>query len=161
SDAIFVHDPQTGAVLDVNRKACEIHGYSREELAAMGLSAITGKTDEFTQGKALEFIRKAAAGQPQCFEWQSVNRAGEPVWVEVALNGVTILGEDRVLANVRNIHQRKTAEEALRHANEELEVRVDERTAELQAANQELVRRTEELEGIFLALPDLYFRLSA
>ena len=31
-DAIFIHDWETGAVLDVNTRACEIYGYSHEEL---------------------------------------------------------------------------------------------------------------------------------
>src|SRR5690606_14290754 len=108
------------------------------------------------------------------FEWL-VRRGDENIWLEVSLNRVSILGEERVLANVRNIHQRKMAEAAIRRANEELEGRVAERTAALQAANlalsesvaeheaarEELTKRTDELEGIFQALPDLYFRVSA
>src|SRR6185312_9433923 len=67
------------------------------------------------------------------------------------------------------------AEAALRSANEDLERRVTERTAELAASNaalaqevarhaqakEELLARTRELEGIFQALPDLYFRIDA
>jgi PAS domain S-box-containing protein len=62
---------------------------------------------------------------------------------------------------------------ALRRTNEELEARVAERTLELAATNEALeeevaehegarealLQRTQELEGIFQALPDLYFRL--
>ena len=31
-DAVFVHDWDTGAVLDLNSKACEAYGYTREEM---------------------------------------------------------------------------------------------------------------------------------
>jgi PAS domain S-box-containing protein len=172
SDGIFVHDPVTGAVLDVNRQACEIHGLTFEELKEQGLDAISDPSDSSSRRRAIEYIQKAAAGEPQQFEWR-VEGKQRTVWVEVSLNRVSILGEDRVLANVRNIDKRKVAEEELRKANEELEARVAERTAELRAANEalsrsvaehelargELLRRTDELEGIFRTLPDLYFRL--
>ncbi|HST63154.1 MAG TPA: PAS domain S-box protein [Longimicrobium sp.] len=69
--------------------------------------------------------------------------------------------------------QRLRLADALR-ASEGLERAVDERTRELAAANdaleaevhqhraarEELLQRTRELEGVFRALPDLYFRLS-
>ncbi|MDR3682805.1 MAG: transporter substrate-binding domain-containing protein, partial [Geothrix sp.] len=32
NDAIFFHDPATGAILDVNQRAADLYGYSREEL---------------------------------------------------------------------------------------------------------------------------------
>jgi PAS domain-containing protein len=31
-DALLVHDAETGAILDVNPKACEVYGYNRDEL---------------------------------------------------------------------------------------------------------------------------------
>jgi len=32
SDAMFVHDIETGAILAANRKACELHGFTLEEM---------------------------------------------------------------------------------------------------------------------------------
>jgi signal transduction histidine kinase/ActR/RegA family two-component response regulator len=79
-----------------------------------------------------------------------------------------------VLANVRNISERKAAEQQLKRAYEEMERRVAERTEELAAANraleteiqdhrrarEQLHRHTAELEGLFLALPDVYMRVA-
>ncbi|HEX6068277.1 MAG TPA: PAS domain S-box protein, partial [Longimicrobiaceae bacterium] len=76
-------------------------------------------------------------------------------------------------ASVRDIAERKAAERALQRVNEQLEQRVAERTAELAASNaalavevaehqgarEELTARTQQLEAVFAALPDLYFRL--
>ena len=40
NDAIFVIDPSQNAILDANPKACDMLGYSREELLSTPLSAI-------------------------------------------------------------------------------------------------------------------------
>src|SRR5690606_35980758 len=53
-------------------------------------------------------------------------------------------GEDRVIASVRNVSERKAAEAALQRAYAELEQRVQERTVELAEANRKLAREIEE-----------------
>jgi PAS domain S-box-containing protein len=173
SDAIFVHDPVTGAVLDANHAACELHGCSLERLKELGVPGISDGSAPFTGEEARARIRAAAAGEPQRFEWLVRDAAGAPVWVEVALHAVSIRGEPRVLASARRIGDRKAAEDALKRLNDELEQRVEERTSELAQANlaleeevadrsraeEELLQRTSELEAVFRALPDLYFRL--
>jgi PAS domain S-box-containing protein len=175
SDAIFVHDVATGAILDANRKACELHGTTLEELKALGVPGISEGIPPFDAAHARQHIVRAAAGEPQLFEWRVKNRAGQRFWVEVSLHRVPILGEDRVLASVRNITERKAAEAALRAARDELEERVEERTAELADTNMaleeeigereraelELRQKTAEMEAVVRALPDLYLRLSA
>ncbi len=134
SDAVFVHDIETGAILDANRKACALHDCTLAELKALGIRGISSGTPPFDAEHAQAYVQRAAAGEPQRFEWQVRRRDGEPVWVEVDLHRVRILGEDRVLANVRNIKDRKAAEAALQRAHDELERRVEVRTAELALA---------------------------
>lgn len=57
------------------------------------------------------------------------------LWVE---NHVSRLPSGEVMAAFEDVTGRKRAEDALRHLNEELEIRVDERTAALSEANREL-----------------------
>jgi PAS domain S-box-containing protein len=116
SDAIFVHDPETGAIVDANRQACALHGRTLEQLKEEGLDAIGREVGPFTKQKALERIRLAAAGESLRFEWLVNAETNKPTWAEVSLNRVVIGGVERVLANVRDIHERKTTEQALREA---------------------------------------------
>jgi PAS domain S-box-containing protein len=170
---IWVHELETGAFLDVNQTACELYGWSVEEQKALGVEGISWGEPPYTVAEALQYVRRAIDGEPQRFEWKGRHRDGRPVWAEITLRRVTILGEERLLATARETSEWKAAEDALRRANEELEARVRERTAELaeanealeeevaehEAAQEALLERTQELEGVFHALPDLYFRL--
>ena len=73
----------------------------------------------FTPERALAHMRRAAAGEPVRFEWMTLHpRTGEEMWVEVSLQRVTIRGVDRLLALVRDIRDRKRAEQALRASEE-------------------------------------------
>src|SRR6266540_6562732 len=40
NDAILVVDPEADAILDVNRRACAMLGYTREELLSLRISAV-------------------------------------------------------------------------------------------------------------------------
>jgi PAS domain S-box-containing protein len=115
-DALFVHDPETGAVLDANLHACQIYGCSLDDLRERGLDIIGQASAPFSRERAMEYIRLAAAGEAQRFEWLVNGASGEPVWAEVSLNRISILGRNRVIANLRDIGERKRAEEAIRDA---------------------------------------------
>jgi PAS domain S-box-containing protein len=41
SDAIIIFDPDTEEVLHVNRKACELYGFSREEFIGIDLKKLS------------------------------------------------------------------------------------------------------------------------
>ena len=114
SEALFVHDPETGAVLDANRAACELHGVTLEQMKAGGVAEVSAGEAPFDGEHALQLIHRAAAGESPRFEWLGRHTDGSKVWVEVSLNRATILGAERVLASVRNITERKAKEEAER-----------------------------------------------
>ena len=136
SDAIYVHDIETGDVLDANRQACALHGRSLDDLKRLGIGGLSPGRAPYDDAHARAYVRRAAAGEPQRFEWIASHASGTETWVEVDLSRVHILGEDRVLASVRSIDERKKAEAALQRAYDELEQRVEERTAELAQAEQ-------------------------
>ena len=112
SDAIFLHDAATGAMLDVNQTALDMFGYSREELQNLPGDQLRAG-GAFSHLEAVRRIRQAAAGEPQVFEWQSKRKNGELFWTEVALRAADIGGKVCVLGVVRDISQRKRTERAL------------------------------------------------
>ena len=114
SDAILVHDSQTGTILDVNRKACELYGYERGQLLGRDVALLSAGHAPFTGDDALLWMRKAAAGQPQLFEWLAKDAGGRTFWVEVNLTRARVGGQERLLAAVRDVTDRQLAEQELR-----------------------------------------------
>ena len=121
SEAIFLHDPVTGRIVDVNDAATQIYGYSRDELLAMDVGGISASEPPYTQEIADERLRRALAGAPQSFEWRGRRRDGSLFWVEVHLRFAAIGGKDHVLAVVQDISERKAYEaEADRHLQKQV-----------------------------------------
>lgn len=149
-DAMWVHDIETGELLELNEAAVELYGYTAEEQKVRGLAGLTAADQGFTEERAWEYARRAAAGEPQRFEWMGYHKSGTPIWEEMRLTRINIGGKERLVAAARDISARKEAELAQRRANEELERRVAERTAALatevaeRTAAQEALRRQDE-----------------
>lgn len=118
-DAIFLHDADSGRVLDVNDTMLRMYGFrSREEFFERAPEDLFTVDGTHSPGEARRRIRAAVEQGPQVFEWLAKRADGERFWVEVSLRSSTIDGENRVLAVVRDIAARKRAEDAL-HVSEE------------------------------------------
>jgi PAS domain S-box-containing protein len=110
NDAIFIHDPGTGAILDVNRTMLELFGCTYEQALRLPVTEGSANEPPHSQPEAQAWIRKAMAEGPQLFEWRARRANGEIFWVEVNLKIARIGDERRVLAVVRDISERKKAE---------------------------------------------------
>ena len=96
NDAIFVHDIETGQIIDVNKKACEMYCYPKEEFLKLDVQAISLGENSYTQEDALRHIQKAAKGEPQLFEWMCKDKANRLFWVEVNLKRAILAGKYRM-----------------------------------------------------------------
>jgi PAS domain S-box-containing protein len=118
-DAIFIHDWDTGAIIDVNPKACASYGYTHDEMKRLTVSDISSNEHPYTQDEATRLIERAKSGEPVHFEWHRRNKDGSLHWDDVVLKTAVIAGERRVVAFTREITQRKLAEQALRASEEQ------------------------------------------
>ena len=105
NDAIFVHDAETDAILDVNRKVCEMFGYTSEEALRLIAEETNFGAEQYSKELVLQRIALAARGEPQLFEWQAKTKDGRPFWVEVNIRKATLNDRACVLA-VRTRHHR-------------------------------------------------------
>ncbi|MBU4356501.1 MAG: PAS domain S-box protein, partial [Proteobacteria bacterium] len=163
NDGIVVFDPATGHFLEANQKYLEMVGYDIKEAATLSLENVCSADSPYTIQDALELKRKALEEGPQLFEWPMENRGGRRFWIEINLTLTPLGGRDRLLAVIRDISERKQAEDIRRRAYEELERMVAERTAGLQSANARLRREIEErrrTEAIISLQRDLALTLS-
>ena len=111
TDAFFVLDDHS-TVVDVNRQACDSLGYSREELIGRHRSDFDVGFDE---ASAKSLRQRIAAGESVSFETRHRRKDGTSFPVEVRV-GQFEQGGRRFLCLVRDITERKSAEEALRRS---------------------------------------------
>lgn len=118
NESIFIHDANTGAVLDVNNAMQDLYGFSYEEALQMGPDDGSLGTSPYSAAEAAQWMAKAIAEGPQVFEWFARKKSGELFWVEVALRSANISGFRRILAVVRDITERKLASTLIEESEE-------------------------------------------
>jgi PAS domain S-box-containing protein len=123
TDAFFVLD-EDWTVLDVNRRACEVLGYSREELIGKHKSDFDVGLDD----TAIQRLKqRMVAGDALTFETCHRRKDGSSFPVEVRV-GQFEQGGRRFLCLVRDITERKRAEDELRASEERFRSVVDHAT---------------------------------
>jgi PAS domain S-box-containing protein len=117
NDALEVLDPNTLRFLDVNEKACRDLGYSREELLSMTVLDVDPSLDEAMR---IAFARQCREAGFVMFESEHHRKDGSAFPVEVSIKSLAVGGRNYNVCVVRDITERKVAEETLREREERL-----------------------------------------
>ena len=122
NDALFIIDIQSGLIIDVNQKTCDLTGYNHEELIKMEIAGLSVNIPPYTIENANQWISRANNGQPQLFDWHVKHKNGNLFWLEFNMLCSKIDGEKRIVCLARDITNRKQTEDSLRENEEKFRI---------------------------------------
>jgi PAS domain S-box-containing protein len=140
-EAIVMLDLDVGRFVDLNENAERLFGMSRAELLRVGPVEVSPpfQPDGRPSSEAAPAEReRALRHDSRRFEWIHRNSAGKEIPCEISLVRLPSSGRNLVRASIVDISERKHAVAEIQKLNAELELRVKERTAQLEAANRDL-----------------------
>jgi diguanylate cyclase (GGDEF)-like protein/PAS domain S-box-containing protein len=121
NDCILITNPVTGRFIEANRSCCEMFGYETGELTGQPVETLSSGIAPYTREAAIDLCRRAYRGEPQIFEWQCKTKNGFVFWTEVSLRLTAFGPTPAIIANVRDISERKEQQERFRQLAENID----------------------------------------
>jgi PAS domain S-box-containing protein len=115
NDGIFIHS-KDGKLLDVNQRACDMLGYSKEEL--LSVQTINLHPEELKKN-AKQAVKKLLTEGHVIFENQFIRADGTVIDVEIS-SGIIDTISGQIKGVVRDISERKKTEKIIREATQAL-----------------------------------------
>jgi len=150
TDSIMLHDLD-GNPIYMNRTTYMSRGYTLDELMNIKLQEFdVQEFNDQVENRMKDLQDKGEA----IFETANYRKDGSILPVEVHAQVIDFKGEKFILGVARDITERKKAEDELREYQEHLEELVNERTSELEKANEKLVKEINDRKLIEKALKE-------
>ncbi len=135
NDAIVVIDPSKDRILDCNDQACRMLQYDRQELLEIPISRV----HPHDMPQVIAFTNAVIEnGHGWTDELTCLTKSNRILNAEISAATSHLAGKPCIIASIRDITDRKQAEKALQQINQELEIRVQQRTADLARSNTQL-----------------------
>jgi len=112
SDAIFVVDKESGTISDCNDAATRMYGYRKDELIGQSNTIVSAEPDA---------TRSATAEPPRTILLRYHHKKDGSIFpVEIMISVITLQGRSVIITAIRDITERKRAEDALLQVNKKL-----------------------------------------
>ena len=151
NDAILLF--AEGTWIDCNAGALRVFSCTREQIIGAHPNKFSPPTQPdglSSEEEAIKRINLAFAGEPQFFEWEHCRADATPFAAEVNLNRVDLGGKTHILAIVRDVSERKQAEEKRKESETRLQSVLD---------NSNTVVFMKDIDGKYLLINRMYEKL--
>ncbi|MEM9543157.1 MAG: PAS domain S-box protein [Cyanobacteria bacterium P01_E01_bin.42] len=121
-DGIIIHDLD-GCVLDINHGALELFEATRGQILTTAMTELSAPDSSSEQ--LSKYFEQAVAGENLEFEWNHQRFDGSTFASEVSFRPVTLGNRQAIVAGIRDISDRKHAENALQEEQLRLKLALD------------------------------------
>lgn len=112
-DAVFLLDVYNVQIVDVNKTACEMFRYKRDEFLTLNAANLSIDEPPYPQDIFVQWIKRSSDVRSQYMEWKCRDSLGRVFWTEIKSKRLLIDNEMRLAVFIHDITERKYLEKEL------------------------------------------------